>query len=80
MQGLWVETVTFFQNIWTKFTAGLLQGWNRAQQVLTKGWLELMGMFDRGLDVKAARRQVDIETHEEKTRIETEICSEAISD
>lgn len=61
MQIAWVETTNFLANTWTSFTTGLQKAWNTAENWLTKGWLKLMGLFDKGLDVNAAVKLADQE-------------------
>lgn len=67
---VWIETTAFLSRTWTQltsalagfwndFAAGFQETWNGAINFTTKRFLELQGLFDRGLDVDAAKRMAD---------------------
>jgi len=72
MQVAWVETVTFLANIWTGFTLGITKAWNETQGFLAKGWIELMGLFDEGLEVDVIKKSIDDDTDRQNSRITEE--------
>ncbi|MGC1272617.1 MAG: hypothetical protein WBC44_02830 [Planctomycetaceae bacterium] len=56
-----VETTAFLADAWSVFTSSLTTGWNKAQNVISKGILRLMKLFDSELDVEAASNILDEE-------------------
>lgn len=59
LETAWVEVTSFLGNVWTSFLAGLRQGWNSAQNFISKGIVHLMGLFDESLDVEGAIAELD---------------------
>ena len=55
----WVETTAFLSDAWNVFLSGLTTGWNKAQNLISKGVLRLMKLFDSDLDVEAASKILD---------------------
>ena len=55
----WIETTAFLSKTWTRFSGGIQKIWNGAVSFVAKRILEIQGLFDRSLDVEAAKRQVD---------------------
>jgi len=55
----WIETTAFLSKAWTNFAAGFQMIWEQASSWVAKRMLEIQGLFDKGLDVSAAKKAVD---------------------
>ncbi|HMN39714.1 MAG TPA: hypothetical protein PKE29_02645 [Phycisphaerales bacterium] len=55
----WIETTAFLSKTWTNFATGFQMIWEEASSWVAKRMLEIQGLFDSGLDVDAAKKNVD---------------------
>jgi len=55
----WIETTAFLSKVWSRFTGGFQKAWESASSFVAKRMLEIQGLFDGGLDVRAAKEAVD---------------------
>ena len=55
----WIETTSFLSKTWTRFVTGFKRIWEQASSFVAKRLLEIQGLFDSSLDVKAAKRGID---------------------
>lgn len=60
----WIETTSFMADAWAVLAAGFKSVWETTQAFIAKGFLELQGVFDSGLDVKAAKDAIDKDSTE----------------
>jgi len=55
----WIETTSFLSKTWTNFASGFKKIWETAISFVAKRMLEIQGLFDSSLDVKAAKQGID---------------------
>lgn len=53
------DSISFISKTWTRFTATFQKIWSSASAFVAKRMLEIQGLFDKGLDVDAAKADVD---------------------
>ena len=68
----WIETTSFLSKTWSRFTGGFKKIWQTATSFVSKRILEIQGLFDKSLDVKAAKKGVDEELKRKLSEIDTE--------
>ncbi|MFQ5733013.1 MAG: phage tail tape measure protein, partial [Planctomycetaceae bacterium] len=59
LETAWTNFTSFLADAWSTFTAGFRKTWSSAQNLIAKGILHLMGLFDSSLDVQGAIDELD---------------------
>jgi TP901 family phage tail tape measure protein len=59
LKSAWVSVVGFLKKFWLGFTGAIMKAWNNTFAWLAKKWLDIKGMFDDSIDVKAEKQQID---------------------
>ena len=59
LETTWTNFTSFLADAWSTFTAGFQKAWSGAQNLIAKGILHLMGLFDSSLDVQGAIADLD---------------------
>jgi len=59
VQSLWANLVGFLRSTWAKFSTWHARAVEHSANWIAKRWLELQGVWDRSLDVEAAKAEVD---------------------
>lgn len=70
LETAWIESTVFLSKTWLRFTSGFQKVWERASSFVAKRMLEIQGLFDKGLDVGAAKRAVDEQLESRLAEIE----------
>ncbi len=68
----WIGTTAFLSKTWTNFTSGFKKIWETATSFVAKRMLEIQGLFDSSLDVKAAKKAVDDQLDSRLAEIESQ--------
>ncbi len=68
----WIETTSFLSKTWTNFARGFKKIWETATSFVAKRMLEIQGLFDSSLDVKAAKKAVDDQLDSRLAEIESQ--------
>jgi len=58
----WSNLLASMLTAWTLITSKIKSVWEKVQNFLAKGFLELFGLFDKSLDVKAGKQQLDAQS------------------
>ncbi len=67
----WIETTSFLSKTWTNFASGFKKIWETATSFVAKRMLEIQGLFDSSLDVKAAKQGIDDQLESRLNEIES---------
>lgn len=67
----WIETTAFLSKTWTNFASGFKKIWETATSFVAKRMLEIQGLFDSSLDVKAAKQGIDDQLESRLNEIES---------
>lgn len=62
MRLAFVDTLATMSRLWTRFSSGLRGVWETTQNYLAKRFTELFGLFDKSLDVEAAKANLDAQS------------------
>jgi len=68
----WIETTSFLSKTWTNFASGFKKIWETATSFVAKRMLEIQGLFDSSLDVKAAKQSIDDQLESRLNEIESQ--------
>ncbi|MGV6815313.1 MAG: hypothetical protein ACWA5W_09960, partial [Phycisphaerales bacterium] len=68
----WIETTSFLSKTWTNFIGGFKKIWQTATSFVAKRMLEIQGLFDSSLDVKAAKQGIDDQLEDRLKEIESQ--------
>ena len=68
----WIETTAFLSKTWTNFATGFQMIWEEASSWVAKRMLEIQGLFDSGLDVEAAKKNVDSQLESRLVELENQ--------
>ncbi|MBL4699313.1 MAG: phage tail tape measure protein [Phycisphaerales bacterium] len=68
----WIETTAFLSKTWTNFASGFKKIWETATSFVAKRMLEIQGLFDSTLDVKAAKQGIDDQLEARLNEIESQ--------
>ncbi len=68
----WIETTAFLSKTWTNFTSGFKKIWETATSFVAKRMLEIQGLFDSSLDVKAAKQGINDQLASRLNEIESQ--------
>ena len=68
----WIETTAFLSKTWTNFASGFKKIWETATSFVAKRMLEIQGLFDSSLDVKAAKQGIDQQLESRLNDIESQ--------
>jgi hypothetical protein len=71
----WVNLAATLSTGWIKFSGLVKSVWEGTQNYLAKKWIDLMGMFDKTLDVNAAKAMLDKGSQEAQGKIAQEATS-----
>jgi len=75
LQKGWAHTTAFLMKTWHRFIGGLKAAWSISQNWLAKRFIELQGLLDDSLDVKAAKRGLDRTMNRELAKIGMDVES-----
>ena len=65
----WTECLAMMKTVWTVFTGLVGLGWNNLQNILTKGILKVMSLFDDSFDYDTAAAMADKEAARNRARV-----------
>ena len=79
LQTNWVHVTSFLTKAWIKFTDTISKVWNTTQDWLTKKWVDVLGVFDKTIDVDVVKRQID-ETAAGRDKTRAQEAKRALAD
>jgi len=59
MKALFTSVLSTMSKLWATFSLGVRSVWEVTQNAIAKGFTEILGAFDKSIDVDAAKKQLD---------------------